>query len=97
MNPFRIFETLFRRPKPADAMRDASEAQFNAMNRISAQSVEQLIDQAGRDAVFARASALGWSSAVPAPLWVWNQIAVEVLLQKRSKEAFEERKTAVLN
>lgn len=92
-----IFGSLFKRPKPVDAMQEASEAQFKAMGRISAQSVEQLIDQAGREAVFAKASALGWSSAMPAPLWVWNQIAVEVLLQKRANEAIEERKTAVLN
>ncbi|UFS83222.1 hypothetical protein LPB79_13295 [Rhizobium sp. T136] len=92
-----ILGTLFRRPKQINAMEEASEAQFKAMGRISAQSVEQLIDQAGRDDVFARARALGWSSAMPAPLWVWNQIAVEILLQKRTKEALDERKAAVLN
>jgi hypothetical protein len=44
---------------------------------ITPESVEALIDAAGRDAVFARARSLGWSG--PAPLWVWQQIALEVM------------------
>lgn len=40
--------------------------------------LESLIDRAGRDEVFARASELGWVGGTP-PKWVWREIANEVL------------------
>lgn len=42
------------------------------------QSIERMIDEAGREAVFARAEALGWPPGSAVPTWVWQQIAAEV-------------------
>lgn len=46
------------------------------------EEIESLIDKAGRNAVFARARALGWSG--DAPKWVWRQIAQEIIDGKPS-------------
>jgi hypothetical protein len=44
---------------------------------MSDEELERQIDEAGRNAVFARASAHGWKN-VPPPKWVWYQIVAEV-------------------
>lgn len=43
--------------------------------------LEALIDRAGRERVFARASANGWTAA-GAPEFVWRMIAVELILEQ---------------
>jgi hypothetical protein len=64
---------------------------------LSPAYVEALIDEAGRSAVFARARDLGWTNGMLPPLWVWNQIAVEIIQQKKTSDAMAERRSAVLN
>lgn len=44
--------------------------------------LEALIDRAGRDAVFSRARALGWSS--PPPKWVWQGICADIIQRRGS-------------
>ncbi|MBP7641631.1 MAG: hypothetical protein KA733_12765 [Thauera sp.] len=46
---------------------------------LTSQQVEVLINEAGRDAVFAQAQALGWTAEKTPPLWVWAEIAVGLL------------------
>ena len=41
--------------------------------------LERLIDRAGRDQVFAAARALGWGSCDAVPVYVWRQIAAELI------------------
>lgn len=48
---------------------------------LTPEHVERLIDEAGREAVFDRARALGWTQTAP-PLWAWQQIALEVKAAK---------------
>lgn len=89
-----IFGSLFSRRKPVHAM---YEAQVKQANAITSASVEADIDRAGRLAVFERARELGWSAAMPAPLWVWNAIAVEIILEKERVKATQERVGATHN
>lgn len=42
------------------------------------QELEAAIDRAGRDAVFARARALGWGANSPPPKYVWYGIISEI-------------------
>lgn len=42
------------------------------------ESIEALIDKAGREKVMAAARALGWSKETP-PKWVWQNIANDIL------------------
>lgn len=51
-----------------------------ASGTIDADYIERLIDHVGRDLVFARARGLGWSGSPP--LWVWNQICVDLLAER---------------
>lgn len=51
-------------------------------SQITPATVEAHIERAGRDAVFSRARELGWTADRPAPLWVWNQIAAEILASR---------------
>lgn len=44
---------------------------------LTSEIVEANITKAGREAVFSRARVLGWDG--PAPLYIWNQIALEVM------------------
>ena len=81
----------------ADANKEAQEKQERAFPPITSATVESAIDQAGRAAVFARAKSLGWSVANPAPLWVWNQIAYQIIAETREARAIQERQTATLN
>jgi hypothetical protein len=66
-------------------------------NRISPTYVEQLITEAGRERVFARARELGWTNGALPPLWVWNQIAMEIIAQRSASEVMRERGNATLN
>jgi len=43
--------------------------------------IERLIDRAGRDRVFARAKAAGWTG-YGAPEFVWRMIAVQLILER---------------
>lgn len=53
---------------------------------LTPEYVEKLLDEAGRDAVFARARDLGWADG-GAPLWVWKEIAAELIFEKlKAKE-----------
>lgn len=45
--------------------------------------LERLIDQAGRDKVFARALSYGWTG--PLPTWAWNTIANEIIAENITK------------
>lgn len=72
------------------------EMQTRAYERISPASVEQLIDMAGRQEVFARARALGWVGSIP-PLWVWNQIAVEIIAENQKLKAMKESQNSTIN
>lgn len=49
---------------------------------LSSAHVEAMISQAGREDVFAEARALGWTTYNPPPLWVWQQIASDVMRRK---------------
>lgn len=53
---------------------------------MSDSELEQLIDRAGRDKVFAYAQAAGWSIANSPPKWVWAQIAGEIIRENAKKE-----------
>jgi len=44
-------------------------------------SLERAIDRVGRDKVFARARAVGWSSDTEPPKWVWQMIVAELETQ----------------
>lgn len=52
-------------------------------------NLEALIDEAGRDAVFARARALGWSVYHSPPKWVWHGIVHEVRKAKESAPQYQ--------
>lgn len=54
------------------------------MSEITPQYIEGLIDQVGREKVFARAHELGWSGKAP-PLWVWNQICLELMARPKDQ------------
>ncbi|MHA6684516.1 hypothetical protein [Mesorhizobium sp. A556] len=58
--------------------------------KLTPSDVESMIDQAGRDKVFARAETLGWNGGTP-PLWVWAGICRE-LEQEASFAEPNERK-----
>lgn len=45
---------------------------------ITPEYVERLIDETGHDLVFDRARLLGWGNDTTPPLWVWNQICIEL-------------------
>lgn len=45
---------------------------------LTRDSVERMIDKAGRNRVFARARELGWSPPFAPPLWVWAAICDEI-------------------
>lgn len=47
--------------------------------------LEQAIDDAGRDKVFALAQANGWTLSMPPPKWVWWQIIREVERQPHDR------------
>jgi len=91
-----LLGSLLGRPKPVSDREGEGVKQAALLNRISPQSVEQLIEAAGRGAVFARARDLGWGSSTP-PLWVWNQIAMEVIASNEKDKALTERVGATLN
>lgn len=48
---------------------------------MSDKDLEQMIDLAGRNEVFARARANGWGY-VPPPKWIWRQICIDILREK---------------
>lgn len=48
-------------------------------------SVEKMIDEVGRDEVFAHARSLGWSPANTPPIWLWGMICAEVEQNKRRR------------
>ena|SRR5215467_13650143 len=45
------------------------------------EDLERAIDRVGRDKVFARARAVGWSSDTEPPKWVWQMIVAELETQ----------------
>lgn len=67
-------------------LRKREEPVAEPASQITPATVEAHIDRAGRDAVFARARELGWTSHNPAPLWVWNQIAAEIIASRPHQE-----------
>jgi hypothetical protein len=52
---------------------------------LTPETVERLIDEAGREQVFRRARELGWGGSLP-PLWVWHQIAAEIISGRATTE-----------
>ena len=53
---------------------------------LTPEIVERAIDEAGRATVFDRARAAGWGTnrhGSP-PLWVWYQIAQEIIAERRA-------------
>jgi hypothetical protein len=47
--------------------------------------LEALIDRAGRSAVYAAASANGWTTWNAPPRWVWRQLAEEIIRRNGTK------------
>ncbi|QNQ43004.1 hypothetical protein [Brucella intermedia] len=54
---------------------------------LTKEYIEKLIDETGRDEVFAKARELGWSTG-GAPLFVWNVICQDI---QRGRAALRER------
>ena len=52
---------------------------------ITAEALERLIDEAGRQRVFARAEALGWGAGSLPPMWVWASIAREIIAARQTR------------
>ena len=50
-------------------------------------TLEDRIDAAGRDAVFARAKSLGWTANNPPPKYVWYVIIGELAAHKKTPDA----------
>lgn len=48
--------------------------------------LEQAIDAAGREAVFAEARAHGWLAGIAPPLWVWWQIVHHVRTRRQEAD-----------
>lgn len=53
--------------------------------KLTPEIVEERISEAGRERVFNQALELGWLGKEP-PLWVWNQIALEIIAADRVRE-----------
>lgn len=45
---------------------------------LTPEAVERMINEAGRDRVFAKARELGWTTG-GAPLWVWANICSDIM------------------
>jgi len=73
----RIRYWPFGWPKTEKTIDQQLSTDTSTAERLTPEMVEANITRAGRDEVFRRARALGWGG--PAPLWVWNQIAFEVI------------------
>lgn len=54
---------------------------------ITDANVEKIIDEAGRDAVFARARELGWGVEETPPRWVWVQISYELIQHQKNQDS----------
>lgn len=52
---------------------------------LTPETVERLIDEAGLEQVLRRARELGWGGSWP-PLWVWHQIATELISERTTTE-----------
>ena len=71
LGPFRITARRYRKPTYTEP-RDGFE-----------RTCERLIDKAGRQKVFDRARALGWSASNNPPVYVWAQIAHDIIVEER--------------
>lgn len=55
------------------------------LSRLSIdENLEALIDEAGRDDVFAAVMALGWKPGDDVPRYIWQEMAYRVAERKRS-------------
>lgn len=54
----------------------------NPLPERTDEQLEAFIDAVGRDAVFARARAYGWSVGNKPPKWVWGEICHEIMQEK---------------
>lgn len=55
---------------------------------LTPEYIENLIDETGREEVFAEARRLGWGEYNAPPIWVWNVICQDI---QRGRAALEGR------